>query len=195
MAWKLERWLTDVFPGEKAIYEDYTGLKYRELAIVAAGVLELALAEIISLRCVDLAKEYEEFLGLNGDGRAPAGSFGAKIQLGLLIGVLDPADAEVLRAVKNIRNTFAHRVNVSFCEGEALRHSTRLLDSFESLAIRITSTLSIPFRTEGYAQIRENLDKTPEAAEGLLLAVLAVYQAYFHLMHSRVVRIGANPTE
>jgi hypothetical protein len=100
MAWKIERWMTDVFPGEAQIYSEYRALSPRELAIVSAGVLDVALAELISLRLADYPKEAEEFLGINGDGRAPAGSFGSRIQLGVAtlerrsrrrdIGVSDP---------------------------------------------------------------------------------------------------------
>ena len=69
-----------------------------------AAVLDLALAEILSKRLNDLPAECEEFLRFDGDGRAPAGSFGARIQLGLLIGIVTPEDVEVLRAVKQLRS-------------------------------------------------------------------------------------------
>jgi hypothetical protein len=59
-------------------------------------------------------KEIELFLGIDGDGRAPAGSFGARIQLALLVGLITEEDATILRQIKNLRNTFAHRVKVDF---------------------------------------------------------------------------------
>jgi hypothetical protein len=74
MAWKVDRWLSDVFPGADKIYSEYRTLPPRELAIIAAGVLDVALTELISLRLADYPSEAEDFLGLNGDGRAPAGS-------------------------------------------------------------------------------------------------------------------------
>jgi len=88
MAWKIERWLSEVFPGEAEIYSEYRSLSSRELAIVSAAVLDVALAELLSLRLANQENEVEEFLGVNGDGRAPAGSFGARIQLGLLVDLL-----------------------------------------------------------------------------------------------------------
>ena len=84
MAWKVERWLADIFPGEGAIYSEYRALHPRELAIVAAAVLDSALAEILTLRLTANQAEAESFLGLDGDGRAPVASFGARIQLALL---------------------------------------------------------------------------------------------------------------
>ena len=50
MAWKIERWLSEVFPGEDEIYAEYRSLPPRELAIVSAAVLDVALAELLSLR-------------------------------------------------------------------------------------------------------------------------------------------------
>src|SRR5687768_433997 len=114
MTWKTERWLDEVFPGESQIYSEYRTLSPRELAIVAAAVLDVALAELLVLRLSPYDKEAQEFLGLNGDGRAPTGTFGSRIQLGLLIGLLTPEDASILRVIKELRNLFAHRVDVSF---------------------------------------------------------------------------------
>lgn len=74
MAWKIEKWLSDVFPGPSHIYEEYRNLTRRELAIVAAGVLDLGLAQLLSIRLAGDDREREEFLGLSGDGRAPAGT-------------------------------------------------------------------------------------------------------------------------
>mgnify|MGYP006148992127 CR=1 FL=1 len=126
MAWKIERWLSEVFPGEDGIYAEYRNLPPRELAIVSAAVLDVALAELLSLRMADQSKETEEFLGLNGDGRAPAGSFGARIQMGLLVGLLTPEDAAILRAIKELRNLFAHRVRVDFLAPSVLKATTKL---------------------------------------------------------------------
>ena len=53
MVWKVERWLADVFPGEANVYSEYKDLPPRELAIVAAAVLDSALAEILALRLRD----------------------------------------------------------------------------------------------------------------------------------------------
>jgi len=59
MTWKIERWLAEVFPGESEIYSEYRSLPPRELAIVSAAVLDVALAELLSLRLADHNKEVE----------------------------------------------------------------------------------------------------------------------------------------
>jgi hypothetical protein len=120
MAWKKERWLSEVFPGPDNIYSEYRLLPRRELAVVATSVLDIALAELLAMRLQDCPKECEEFLGLNEDGRAPCGSIGPKIQLALLLGIITEVDASVLRTIKNIRNKLAHRVRVDFNSPEVL---------------------------------------------------------------------------
>ena len=107
MAWKIEKWLAEVFPPDKRLFDEYKSLKARELVIVAASVMDLALAELISLRLSDLPKEQEEFLGLNGDGRSPCASFGSRIQLAVLLGIITIDDADILRTIKSLRNLYA----------------------------------------------------------------------------------------
>jgi hypothetical protein len=190
MAWKIERWLAEVFPGEAQVYSEYRGLPPRELAIVAAAVLDVALAELLALRLNGREKEIEEFLGLDGDGRAPVGSFGARIQLGLLVGLLTQDDAAALRIIKEIRNLFAHRVRINFLSPAALKATTKL----HALWLKHTEALlqagAISGTTKHIIEIGRYLPKRSEAGEGLLLSVLTVYQAYFHRMHGRVQRIG-----
>lgn len=190
MAWKIERWLAEVFPGEAQIYSEYRGLPPRELAIVAAAVLDAALAELLALRLNGREKDIEEFLGLDGDGRAPVGSFGARIQLGLLVGLLTQDDAAALRIIKEIRNLFAHRVRINFLSPSALKASTKLHALWLKHTQELIQAGAISGSTKHIIEIGRYLPKRSEAGEGLLLSVLTVYQAYFHRMHGRVQRIG-----
>src|SRR5437868_8884315 len=135
MAWKTEKWLSEVFPGEHRIYSEYRELSHRELAIVAAAVLDVAIAELLSRRLLDLPKEYEDFLGLDEDGRPPAAAFGARIQLALLLGVITDRDAAILREIKHIRNRFSHRVRVDFTSPAVKRHVIRLHELFRTRLI------------------------------------------------------------
>lgn len=189
MAWKIERWFAEVFPGESEIYSEYRGLPPRELAIVCAAVLDVALADLLTLRLANREKELEEFLGLNGDGRAPAGSFGARIQLALLVGLLTPDDAATLRTIKELRNLFAHRVRISFLSPAVIKATTRL----HALWLKRTEALieagAMSGSTKLITEIAHYLPTISEAGEGLLLSVFTVYQAYFHLMHSQVQRL------
>lgn len=107
---RIERWLTDVFPQTDQLFESISGLSVREAVVVSSAMLDTALAEVIGLRLVGPQDEIDSFLGVKEDGRAPAGSFGSRIQLALLLGVLSPTDARVFRAVKDLRNVMAHRV-------------------------------------------------------------------------------------
>lgn len=191
MVWKIERWLADVFPGENNIYSEYRSLLPRELAIVSAAVLDAALAELLALRLRDESKEIEDFLGLNGDGRSPAGSFGARIQLGLLVGILTREDAAILRTIKDIRNHFAHRVKIDFLSPSALKATTKLHSLWVARNNALIEAGVMSGSTTQLNDLGDHLPHVAEAGEGLLLSIFTVYHAYFHLMRYRVQRIGA----
>ena len=190
MAWKVEHWLADVFPGEENIISEYQALPPRELTIVAVAVLDSALAEILPLRLKENEKEVESFLGLDGDGRAPVGSFGARIQLALLIGILTEKDAAILRTIKGIRNEFAHRVNVGFLSPTVLSKTSKLLSLWMDMSERLSDIGVSSGSLEHLDVIKQRLPYQAEAGEGLLLAIFAVYQAYFHRLHTTVRRVG-----
>lgn len=190
MAWKIERWLTEVFPGESQIYSEYRSLPPRELAIVAAAVLDAALAELLSLRLAEHTKEVEEFLGLDGDGRAPAGSFGARIQLALLVGLITADDAAILRAIKQLRNLFAHRVRVGFLSPAVLTVTTKLYSLWLKRNEGLVKSGVMSGTSSQLKRLGQYLTRHSEAGEGLLLSVFTVYHAYFHRLNSRISRIS-----
>ena len=189
MAWKVERWLSEVFPGEENIYSEYRNLRPRELAIVTAAVLDSALVELLTLRLMKEGTEIESFLGLNGDGRAPVASFGARIQLGLLLGILTSRDAAILRTIKRIRNEFAHRTNVEFLSPTILKETTKLLSLWAGIYDDLARNGVMSGLPESLDEINQHLPQVSEAGEGLLLGVFTVYHAYFHRMYSRVKKI------
>ena len=191
MAWKTERWLEELFPGEEQIYSEYNHLPPRELAIVSCAVLDAALVDLLALRLKGGNKEITGFLGVNGDGRAPTASFGARIQLGLLVGLLTPDDARILRTLKDIRNQFAHRVKLDFLSPSVLRATTRLFQLWSAQTHKLANQTPIPLnRGSHLEQVGRFLPHQAEAGEGLFLAVFTVYHAYFHRMHPRVEKIG-----
>lgn len=191
MAWKIERWLTEVFPGEERIYSEYRHLNPRELSVVCAAVLDLALAELIALRLIDLSSETESFLGLDGDGRAPVASFGARIQLGLLLGILTPEDAAILRTLKDVRNAFAHRVKITYLSPTVQRPIHKLYKLWHAKSERLMKDGLLHGKPGSLEKIEKYLGKLPEAGEGLLLSVFTVYQAYFYRMHPRIQRVAS----
>ncbi|MFR0691635.1 hypothetical protein ACLUTX_19715 [Enterobacterales bacterium AE_CKDN230030158-1A_HGKHYDSX7] len=186
MAWKTEQWMRDVFPGSEMIYEEYRALPRRELAVVAGAVLDSALAELLAKRLAGPSGEIHAFLGVNGDGRAPCGSFGARIQLALLTSIITEGDAALLRAIKNIRNQFAHEVHADFTSASVLPLIERVHDlHFQRLAT-LLSAEDLAKAHSSRSSIKSALASNPEAGAGLLLGVFAVYQAYFHRLFDRV---------
>lgn len=123
--WKIEQYSVDVLPN-LATLEQYTKLSLRDSVILTAAVFDIALAELIQRRLTGPAKEIIEFLGADGDGRAPCGSFGSRIQLARLLGVIVDEDVSLLRKLKNVRNAVAHRVNARM-DNAAIRQSVLLL--------------------------------------------------------------------
>jgi len=192
MAWKTERWLQELFPGKEKIYSEYRALPRRELAIVAAAVLDAALAELLTMRLLDDEKECHDFLGVSGDSRSPCASLGARIQLAYLIRLITKDDVTVLRMIKNIRNAFAHRVNADFTSPEVLPLIRALNSQFRTQSNRLIDAGVLNGARHEEDVIGPHLTTIPEAGAGLLLAVFTVYHAYLHRMSESVNRIG-NP--
>lgn len=182
MGWKIEQWMKDLFPGKDNIYSEYRALPRRELAIVAAAVLDSALVEILARRLTGPESEIHGFLGINGDGRAPCGSFGARIQLALLTSIITVNDAATLRLLKNIRNKFAHEVRSDFNSASVLPLVIRLHEQFLLQSNLLIEAGHLHGQSNSLHEIRTHLPALPEAGAGLLLSVFCVYQAYFHRM-------------
>ncbi len=189
MAWKNEKWLRDIFPGPDRIYEEYRLLPDRELSIVAAAVLDAAIAELLFLRLRGPEIERHAFLGLDGDGRAPCGSFGARIQMAVLLDLITKDDATILRAIKNLRNKFAHEVNATFLSVSVIPTVIALYDTFASMSRRLVEGDFMNGSFDGRKELRDAIPNQPEAGAGLLLAVFTVYHAYFHRISERVTQI------
>jgi hypothetical protein len=189
MAWKNEKWLRDIFPGPDRIYEEYRLLPDRELSIVAAAVLDSAIAELLFLRLRGPEIERHAFLGLDGDGRAPCGSFGARIQLAVLLDLITKDDATILRAIKNLRNRFAHEVNATFLSASVIPTVIALYDTFASMSRRLVEGGFMHGSFDERKELRDAIPNQPEAGAGLLLSVFTVYHAYFHRISERVTQI------
>lgn len=189
MAWKNEKWLRDIFPGPDRIYEEYHLLPDRELSIVAAAVLDAAIAELLFLRLRGPEIERHSFLGLDGDGRAPCGSFGARIQMAVLLDLITKDDATILRAIKNLRNRFAHEVTATFLSASVIPIVIALYDTFASMSCRLAEGGFINGSFDARNELRNAIPVLPEAGAGLLLSVFTVYHAYFHRISERVTKI------
>lgn len=119
--WKIERWRKDVAAAvnDEELLKSYKTQSSRDLIIYVTAVIDVALAELLAMRLIDDAKEPTEFLGANEDGRAPAGSFGARMQLAYLAGLMPTRTLQGLRKLKALRNMMAHRVEVSLLSEKA----------------------------------------------------------------------------
>lgn len=194
MGWKVEQWMKDVFPGEDKIYSEYRSLPRRELAVVAAAVLDSALIELLSKRLAGPESEIHGLLGINGDGRAPCGSFGARIQLALLTSVISENDATTLRIIKNIRNRFAHEVRSDFNSPSVLPLIIKLHDQFVLQSNLLIDAGHLSGPRHPMDVIRPLLSTIPEAGAGLFLSVFCTYQAYFRSLFEKVQPIEAMST-
>lgn len=178
--------MNGLFPGKDKIFSYYSDLTARELVIVAGAVFDIALVEMLELRLVDDEHEQESFLGINGDGRAPVGSFGARIQLAYLLGILTKDDVSVFRSIKNLRNIFAHRIEADFSSDTVIKEIKKLNHAWRKQAFKIRGEKAMQMRKD---VVGDDLEKTPAAGEGLFMAIFAVHQAYLHMLHDKVTRI------
>lgn len=191
MAWKTEKWMTDIFPGEENIYSNYRNLNAREFSLVSCAVIDSAIAELISMRLKESSnKELETFLGVNGDGRAPCGSLGAKLQLAYLLRILTKNDLLILRGFKKIRNSFAHSVNVDFTKPEIVKVVKRIHQLWIERSKEVSEKTDFPVNIERLKSFEEYFEIEPEACHGFLLGIFTTYQAYFHRLHDKVVKIN-----
>lgn len=185
MAWKLEPWSTALGTSFLALQKSMAGLADRETVIVACALIDTGLAELLAQRLAGNSPEIEDFLGAREDGRAPAGSFGARILLARLTGLLESEDVALLRALKGLRNDVAHRTDADLC-------GKRLLPKVEALH-RCWSTrgAALGAAKESTKLFRAAVAKDPKAACALVLRVLAFYQRVFQQFQGRITRIGS----
>lgn len=128
---KRESWIDAKLPIGRELARLLCGLSPREAAIVACSFLDSILGDLVAQHLRNDQKEVNEFLGFNGDGRAPAGSFGSRIQLAYLLSLIDAPELKALRATKSIRNMFAHRVVCSFDDPDVVTATKAVLDALE----------------------------------------------------------------
>lgn len=124
---KIEKWSEELFPGccpETA--KAYDHLHGRELIVVAAAIFDSALLEMIELRLVNNASEQDGLLGITR-ADTPVSSFTARIRLAYLLGLLRKVEANVLKALANLRNHMAHRASASLNDPVAFKFTEKLL--------------------------------------------------------------------
>ena len=179
---KTEKWLAEVYPGLRQMFSKYEHLSDREIAIVVAAVFDAALLELIIARLPTDKKEVDDFLGIDGDGRAPCGTFGARIQMAVVLRLFDRTIAKILRTIKEIRNSFAHNVNADM-----------QTPKIASLIATLEHDWRTFLRKDDLARLDRMMAKLTtkhQRGKAVLLFTLATLQQTFFRMHPKVQQIG-----
>jgi len=133
MSRKTETWINEDFPHPEKWLKLLEGSSDRDVAVMLCSIIDSLLADLISLRLEGDNKEIETFLGLDGDGRAPLGSLGARIQAAYLLGLIEKFQLKNLRHFKDIRNLFSHNVLVSFDDERVVNKIKAVIDNFKQV--------------------------------------------------------------
>lgn len=110
----------------RAVYE-LRDQSDRSAAIVASSILDLVLTSALKDFLYQAPKVTKEFFAITG----PVGDFGPKIDLALLVSLIDESIHRDLITVREIRNYFAHKLTVSSFLSDAvatLSHNIKIVD-------------------------------------------------------------------
>jgi hypothetical protein len=107
----------------------------RANAVVGGAFVELHLTHFLKSRMVKDRKVTEEMFG---PGRA-FGDFGAKVDLGYLIGVYSKRAHKELITIRRIRNNFAHQFDLNSFDREDIRDHCQNLTLSQSKKIVMTT--------------------------------------------------------
>jgi hypothetical protein len=112
-------WITTGVPHEllRQVEEEMEGLSHRAAAVVGGAFVEEHLTHVLQSRMVRDEKVIEKRFAA---GRA-FGDFGAKIDLGYLIGVYSKQAYKELTTIRRIRNDFAHQLEVNSFDRDDMR--------------------------------------------------------------------------
>ncbi|MGC8624756.1 MAG: hypothetical protein ACP5VQ_05770, partial [Phycisphaerae bacterium] len=172
---KIDDWERNVLP----ILTDLSGLapklqvlSLREQIIFAAAVLDAGLVRLIGHRLNGPLDEINNFLGTagKGDSRAPCGSFGSRIQLARLVGVITAEDAELLREVKDLRNHVAHAVEIEL-ESKAIAEGLLAIYTLFK-PVRVQNLVFMELAQRGNSPLMKQVEKTHPAGWRILQAKL-----------------------
>lgn len=128
---KRESWKNAKLPEPRELVALLCKMSAREQAILLSSFLDSLLGDLIFKKLDADEKEAANFLGYDGDGRAPGASFGSRIQLAYLLSLIDANELKALRAVKSVRNIFAHRVICSFDDQEVIAKTKEIIDALD----------------------------------------------------------------
>ena len=168
------------------IFTIYSRLNPFEIVLVTASVIAAALTELLGSRLNNHSKEIESFLGLNADGRAPAGSFRARIQLAFLLGLISDADVKIFRHIKSIRNEFSHKVHVHIDSPHILQEVLQLGELLIALCPKTKNGLKY---AKALSLLTRQIKRKTRKAKYLFQTILVSYQMSFEKAYWRVERV------
>jgi Mannitol repressor len=123
----------------QAAIKDFGSQTDRGVAIIAVSILEQMLEIVLTQRMMPLtAKRYARMFGRMG----PLSSFSAKIELALALGVISENLYYQIDALRDVRNTFAHRIGALTFEHPDVQKAMPVAHS--RLAVRM-SDLKLDF--------------------------------------------------
>ena len=132
--------------------------------------------------------EATDFLGADEDGRAPAGSFGARIQLAYLVGLISKKAVGSLRAIKALRNVMAHRVNADILGEKAQK-------ALEPLRADLLAPCEDPRIAEVFRKVASLSRADEEAARMLVLFLFSVLHDVLHETAQHLERVAQGEIE
>jgi hypothetical protein len=104
---------------ELQMLEELTGESERACAIVGVAYLDDLLLQLLKQYLVENVDGYHDLLD-PGNANAVLSSFGARIIMAGAIGIVSQTDVKVLRKLKDIRNRFAHKMDMTFTDPKIL---------------------------------------------------------------------------
>lgn len=176
-------WSEDVLPKAKELSEQYGNLTPRELTIVAGGVLDIALADMIALRLKHQLKLAERFVGLTGEANAPAGNFASRIDLAVLLGIILLEDGEVFHCIRSLRNHFAHTVFASVTSEQGASLVWKLHQAWEKRREIDAKVVGITRLRVPEAVLRDAVMKGELSLSHILLPILIMYHIDLQNFH------------
>ncbi len=113
-------WIPMSFPQEllRQVKEEMEGSSHRATAVVGGAFVEERITFVLKSRMVNDVKVTE---GMFAPGRA-FGDFGAKIDLGYLIGLYSKGAHKELSTVRRIRKEFAHQLELNSFDRDDIRY-------------------------------------------------------------------------
>lgn len=176
-----EKW-ADILKTPDDFVEPYKDLPFRELIIVAAGVMDLALEALLKkLLRHDVADQAALFEGPD----AALGAFSRRIRMAYMTCIISKPTEAYLHALRDARNTCAHTVSLTLTSGKLSSALQRIYDRwFELMETHGDSTRVAKYRSE-----LKDYQTDQERARYLVLYSMVTYHNLLQRRHSILVRL------